>query len=228
MRNEELLGFLQQIEYLFKTTYKLPATQVKGDRITLVGSHLARWRNGWRLFRNLERIRMTGVIEIEGVTFTVNREQLREKIAFYKRAVEVERLDKRKTIAELFVKGNSLNVRITIGEKDFERRVQRLNYGSNIHALITYGLNNPGKMITIDKVQANRKQSDSKLRDIADTLSKDKAKALEPLLDVFFSDISKHTVTIRPLVSVGQYKAKTILDFYDKKSAPENTPKKKK
>lgn len=216
MENKELLGFLEQLKRLLRKNTSHVAAEVSGNRVTLKGDKLTKWRDGWKLFRNLERLRMLGVLEIDSLSFEVNRERLQQEMEQRRKMIKAELADRHKTIAELFIRGNTLNVRIEIGDKSFERRVQRLNYGSNIEALLAYGLSHPGKLITLEEVQATRKQSDFKLRDIADTLSKDKAKALEPLLNVFFDNLSKHTVTVRPMASIGMNTAREILHYYDK------------
>jgi hypothetical protein len=219
---EELLKFLKELVRITGRDKRL-IDEIKGDLkvegnvVSLNGKSITRrLEDGWKLFRDLERLRMIGVVEVDNLTFSVNRERLQEEIEQLRRQIKANRDNTRKTVAELFIKVNTLNVRIEIGDKTHERRVQRLNYGSNIEALLTYGLSHPGKLITIEEVQATRKQNDFKLRDIADTLSKDKAKALEPILDVFFEDMSKRTVVIRPMAAIGIQKAKEILHYYDK------------
>ncbi len=222
MDYKELLKFLKELIRITNRNKQLVDEirgdlKVEGNVVSLNGKSITRrLDSGWKLFRDLERLRMIGVVEVDNLTFSVNRERLQEEIERIRRQSNINNENARKTVAELFIKGNALNVRIEIGDKTHERRVQRLNYGSNIEALLTYGLSHPGKLITLEEVQATRKQNDSKLRDIADTLSKDKAKALEPLLDVFFEDMSKHTVTIRPMASIGMHKAQTILRYYEK------------
>ena len=225
MDDEELLGFLEKIKHKLEQSYKTPGAEIKGDVISLNGKALTKWRDdGWRLFKNLERLRMIGILEIEDVTFSVNRERLQEEIDHRRRQLEIKKADTKKVIAELYIKGNNLMIKIM----DRDLRVQRLNFGTNVDVLLRYGLKNSARMITRDEVQATREQkNDYVLRDIAETLSKDKAPALKPILDVFFDDLSKHTITVRNMASVGNYKAKQIVAFYTQKQNPENTPKTK-